>query len=99
MTTMCSFSISIFAKHLVQRKVFAAFCRGQNIPCYAVDGISYEDSTVRHTWNRVYYDGIWWNMDVTHDISSTAAGKSLYGFRKLDSAFAPDADFYIIKIY
>ena len=79
--------------------LFAAFCRGQNIPCYAVDGISYEDSTVRHTWNRVYYDGIWWNMDVTHDISSTAAGKSLYGFRKLDSAFAPDADFYIIKIY
>ena len=79
--------------------LFAAFCRSQNIPCYAVDGISYEDSTVRHTWNRVYYDGIWWNMDVTHDISSTAAGKSLYGFRKLDSAFAPDADFYIIKIY
>ena len=79
--------------------LFAAFCRSQNIPCYAVDGISYEDSTVGHTWNRVYYDGIWWNMDVTHDISSTAAGKSLYGFRKLDSAFAPDADFYIIKIY
>ena len=79
--------------------LFAAFCRSQSIPCYAVDGISYEDSTVQHTWNRVYYDGTWWNMDVTHDISSTAAGKSLYGFRKLDSAFAPDADFYIIKIY
>ncbi len=75
--------------------LFAAFCRSQNIPCYAVDGISYEDSTVSHTWNRVYYDGTWWNMDVTHDISSTAAGKSLYGFCKLDSAFAPDEDFYI----
>ena len=59
----------------------------------------YEDSTVRHTWNRVYYDGIWWNMDVTHDISSTAAGKSLYGFRKLDGASAPDEDFFITKIY
>ena len=79
--------------------LFAAFCRSQNIPCYAVDGISYEDSTVSHTWNRVYYDGIWWNMDVTHDISSTAAGKSLYGFRKLDSAFAPDEDFYITNVY
>ena len=79
--------------------LFAAFCRSQNIPCYAVDGISYKDNSVQHTWNRVYYDGTWWNMDVTHDISSTAAGKSLYGFRKLDSAFAPDADFYIIKIY
>ena len=79
--------------------LFAAFCRSQNIPCYAVDGISYKDNSVQHTWNRVYYGGSWWNMDVTHDISSTAAGKSLYGFRKLDSAFAPDADFYIIKIY
>ena len=78
--------------------LFAAFCRSQNIPCYAVDGISYKDSTVQHTWNRVYYDGVWWNMDVTHDISSTAAGKSLYGFRKLDSAFAPDEDFYITNM-
>ena len=79
--------------------LFAAFCRSQNIPCYAVDGISYKDNSVQHSWNRVYYEGTWWNMDVTHDISSTAAGKSLYGFRKLDSAFTPDADFYIIKIY
>ena len=79
--------------------LFAAFCRSQNIPCYAVDGISYEDSTVSHTWNRVYYDGTWWNMDVTNDISSTATGKSLYGFRKLNSAFAPDEDFYITNIY
>ena len=79
--------------------LFAAFCRSQNIPCYAVDGISYEDSTVSHTWNRVYYDGTWWNMDVTHDITGTAEGKELYGFRKLDSASAPDADFFITKIY
>ena len=79
--------------------LFAAFCRGQNIPCYAVDGISYEDSTVSHTRNRVYYDGTWWNMDVTHDITGTAEGKALYGFRKLDSAFAPDEDFFITKIY
>ena len=79
--------------------LFAAFCRSQNIPCYAVDGISYKDSTVSHTWNRVYYDGSWWNMDVTNDISSTATGKSLYGFRKLDAASAPDEDFFITKIY
>ena len=79
--------------------LFAALCRSQNIPCYAVDGISYKDSTVQHTWNRVYYDGFWWNMDVTHDITGTAEGKALYGFRKLDSAFAPDEDLFITKIY
>ena len=38
-------------------------------------------------------------MDVTHDISSTSAGKSLYGFHKLDGAFAPDEDFFITNIY
>lgn len=79
--------------------LFAALCRSQNISCYAVDGISYKDNSVQHTWNRVYYDGTWWNMDVTHDITGTAEGKELYGFRKLDTASAPDADFYIIKIY
>ena len=79
--------------------LFAALCRSQNIPCYAVDGISYKDSTVQHTWNRVYYDGLWWNMDVTHDITGTAEGKDLYGFRKLGGAFAPDEDFFITKIY
>ena len=79
--------------------LFATFCRSQNIPCYAVDGISYKDNSVQHTWNRVYYDGTWWNMDVTHDITGTAEGKKLYGFRKLDDAFGPDEDFFIIRIY
>ncbi len=79
--------------------LFAALCRSQNIPCYAVDGISYKDNSVQHTWNRVYYDGSWWNMDITHDITGTAEGKELYGFRKLDTACAPDADFFITKIY
>ena len=79
--------------------LFAALCRSQNIPCYAVDGISYKDNSVQHTWNRVYYGGIWWNMDITHDITGTAEGKKLYGFRKLDDAFGPDEDFYITNIY
>ena len=79
--------------------LFAALCRSQNIPCYAVDGICYRDNSVQHTWNRVYYDGTWWNMDVTHDITGTADGKELYGFRKLDDAFGPDEDFFITKIY
>ena len=59
--------------------LFAAFCRSQNIPCYAVDGISYKNCSDRHTWNRVYYDGTWWNVDITNDITSTANGKKLYG--------------------
>ena len=79
--------------------LFAALCRSQNIPCYAVDGISYKDNSVQHTWNRVYYGGTWWNMDVTHDITGTAEGKELYGFRKLDTASAPDEDFFITNIY
>ena len=79
--------------------LFAAFCRSQNIPCYAVDGVSHKDSAARHTWNRVYYDGAWWNVDITTDNSRTANSKELYGFHKLEGAFVPDEDFFITKIY
>ena len=79
--------------------LFAALCRSQNIPCYVVDGTPYDRSTEDHTWNRVYYDGCWWDLDVTNDITSTANGKSLYGFRELTSAYASDKDYYIMKIY
>ena len=79
--------------------LFAALCRSQNIPCYAVDGTSYTDSSARHTWNRVYYDGCWWNLDVTNDISCTASGKSPYGFRELTSVYNSDKDYYITNIY
>ena len=54
--------------------LFAAFCRSQKIPCYAVDGISRKNSADRHTWNRVYYDGAWWNADITTDNSRTTNG-------------------------
>ena len=79
--------------------LFAAFCRSQNIPCYAVDGIAYEDSTVRHTWNRVYFDGCRRNTDITSDITSTANGNGLYGFRELQSVYEPDDVYCITKIY
>ena len=79
--------------------LFAVLCRSQSIPCYVVDGTPYDRSTASHTWNRVYYDDFWWDVDVTNDISCTASRKSLYGFRKLDDAFAPDKDYLITKIY
>ena len=79
--------------------LFAALCRSQNIPCYVVDGTPYNRATEDHTWNRVYYDGCWWDLDVTNDITSTANGKNLYGFRELTSAYASDKDFYITNIY
>lgn len=79
--------------------LFAAFCRSQNIPCYVVDGTPFDRATVDHTWNRVYYDDSWWDVDATNDISCTASGKTLYGFRKLDDASASDKDYFITKIY
>ena len=79
--------------------LFAAFCRSQNIPCYVVDGMSRINIADLHTWNRVYYNGSWWNMDVTHDITYAANGKKLYGFHELESISAFDEDFFITKIY
>ena len=79
--------------------LFAAFCRSQNIPCYVIDGTSYTDITDRHTWNRVYYDGIWWDVDITSDILRTKNNQSLYSFCALESVSASDKYYYITKIY
>lgn len=51
--------------------LFAALCRSQNIPCYVVDGTPYDPEMDCHTWNRVYFDGSWWDIDTTFDIVQT----------------------------
>ena len=79
--------------------LFAAFCRSQNIPCYVIDGTSYTKNTDRHTWNRVYYDGIWWDVDITCDILRTKNNQKLYSFCALESVSASDKYYYITKIY
>ena len=45
--------------------LFAALCRSQGIPCFILDGYSRDNSSYKHTWNRVYYDNQYWNLDVT----------------------------------
>lgn len=79
--------------------LFAALCRSQNIPCYVVDGDKRDNAQYHHTWNRVCFDGSWWNMDVTFDIVKTKNQGQLYGFRKIDNAFVTDKEFFITKIY
>ena len=79
--------------------LFAALCHSQNIPCYVVDGTPFDYATEDRTWNRVYYDDSWWDVDVTNDISCTESGKTLYGFRELVGASAIDKNYLITKIY
>ena len=79
--------------------LFAALCRSQNIPCYVVDGTPYDRTTQNHTWNRVYYNSSWWDVDVTNDLSATKNGKTLYGFLQLESPDSLDSDYKITKLY
>jgi len=79
--------------------LFAALCRSQNIPCYLVDGAPYDRSTTNHTWNRVYYDGAWWDVDMTNDTTANEHSQTPYGFRKLESSHSTDKDYRITKIY
>ena len=65
--------------------LFAALCRSQGILCYVVDGTPYDRSTQDHTWNRVYYNNSWWDMDVTNDMSASKGNGSIYGIRKIES--------------
>ncbi len=79
--------------------LFAALCRSQNIPCYVLDGTKLDDANYHHTWNRVYFNDSWWDMDVTFDIVQTKNQGVLYGFRKIDSPYVTIKEFFITKIY
>ena len=79
--------------------LFAALCRSQNIPCYVVDGTPYDPAKDCHTWNRVYFNGSWWNVDVTYDIVQTEKQNELYGFYSLPNAYSHDEIYYIKRIY
>ena len=79
--------------------LYAALCRSQNILCYVVDGDKRDNHNYHHSWNRVYFDGSWWNMDVTIDIVQTKKQGNLYGFCKIDNAFVVDKVYFIKKIY
>ena len=78
--------------------LFAALCRGQNIPCYVVDGDKRDNIQYHHTWNRVYLDGSWWNMDVTFDTVQTKKHEQLYGFKKIGNPYIQDKEYQITKI-
>lgn len=76
--------------------LFAAVCRSRNIPCYILDGYNRKDNNMRHTWNRVYFNGTWWNVDLSFD--DKAEGQK-YGFYKLESLTDEDKDLHITFIY
>ena len=81
--------------------LFAALCRSQGIPCFILDGYSRDNSSYRHTWNRVYYDNRYWNLDVTYDaIQIQENSNVLYGFRSI--GFFPkvnDDEYVITRFY
>ena len=79
--------------------LFASICRSQNIPCYVVDGTKFDDANYHHTWNRVYFNSSWWDMDVTFDIVQIKNQGELYGFQKIDNAFTTDKEYLITRIY
>ena len=79
--------------------LFAALCRSQNIPCYVIDGTPYNPTMDCHTWNRIYFDDSWWNVDVTFDIIQTKNQGELYGFREIETPYSLDEVYYITKIY
>lgn len=76
--------------------LFTAICRSQNISCYTVYGHKIVDHSSRHCWNRVYFNGVWWNVDVTFD---SAMPKQRYGFYLIEDYTSPDEEYIIDRIY
>ena len=79
--------------------LFAALCRSQNIHCYVVDGTKFDVANYHHTWNRVYFDGSWWNIDVTFDIIQFQKETWIYGFHRIENYCSIDKEYKITKMY
>lgn len=75
--------------------LFAAICRSQDIPCYVIDGYCRTNRSTQHTWNRVLINGIWYDVDVTNDLSDATP----YGFHLTTDYNSEDEDFVITRIY
>ena len=75
--------------------LFTAICRSQNIPCYSVDGYRKDDYQYKHTWNRVYIGGAWYNVDITADLTNSIP----YGFCKINSYDSSEEEFNITRLY
>ena len=75
--------------------LFTAICRSQNIPCYSVDGYRKDDYQYKHTWNRVCIDGVWYNVDITADLTNSIP----YGFCKINSYDSSEEEFNITRLY
>ena len=75
--------------------LFTAICRSQNIPCYSVDGYRKDDYQYKHTWNRVYIGGAWYNVDITADLTNSIP----YGFCKINSYDSSEEEFKITRLY
>ena len=76
--------------------LFTAICRSHGVPCFCIDGNSKRKPSSKHSFNRVFFNGSWWTVDVTYD---TEFKGKLWGFHKCQSLSDPDEDYYITKIY
>ena len=80
--------------------LFVALCRSQNIPCYVVDGDKRDNAQYHHTWNRVYFEGSWWTVDITFDTVQIKKQDTLYDFRRIGvNAYAYDSEYELIRVY
>ena len=81
--------------------LFAAICRSQGVPCFCLDGMKKTDTQMQHSWNRVFFDGTWWNLDLSYDVArhNRSPELSLYGFHACEDLYSPDVDFIITKTY
>ena len=81
--------------------LFAAICRSRCVTCYCLNGYRRNNANIKHAWNRVYFDGVWWNLDISYDTArhNRSPELSLYGFHACDDLYSPDEDFIITKTY
>ena len=66
--------------------IFVTMCRAHDIPCITME-------TPGHTWNLVYINGVWIEIDMTMDVKNGVYGKDLTKWERPESPYCYDGYF------
>lgn len=77
--------------------LYAAMCRSQGIQCYIVNA-KLNDRDAEHTWNRLYIDGKWYNIDLTENVVYYSKGREIKPLIEIPDLETPRDNYTITSI-
>lgn len=77
--------------------LYAAMCRSQGIRCYIVNA-DVNGRDTQHTWNRLYIEGKWYNIDLTENVIYYSMNKDIKPLIEIPDLETPRENYTITSI-